>query len=227
VIFERSAMSWRPELALQVALVISNWSYVENSIGRLLSFMMGVKAEVGIAMYTSLMGGSSQDAVLEAVAQNYYSQERLDVFHAVKKCTDGPKRQRNYIAHGLWGYSAEMPDCLLWLPAKEALKNTAEFHGVVAQQIVAKARGEEGLPTPLGGVHLGHVMVYREADFNSLCSEISKVNDYWDLLLTCQIGRAVLPEITRRYDELFEKLCNEPPIHAALEKIRKGRQNGP
>lgn len=218
-------MAMRPELAAQVAIVVSTWSYVETSIGRLLSFMMGVKSEVGIAMYLALSGSAAQDAVLDAVAKDYFSQDRLDIFHAIRKCSEGPRRQRNLVVHGLWGYNQEMPDSLLWLPPQEALKVSAVVHGVIAQHIVARSRGEATRETTVEGINLKHVVVYRQPDFDSIFAEIRRVNDYWDTLLMCQQGRAMLPSMVAEYDQRFQRLSNEPPILAVAEKIRRRRQN--
>lgn len=225
--FKPEAIQQRPELAVRIATAIANWSYVEMSIGRLLSFMMGVKSEVGMAMYSSLSGSAAQDSVLEAVAQNYFSLEELDVFHAIKKCSDSPQKQRNYLAHGLWGVNALMPDALVWLQPKEALKTAAAIFGVVAQQIVAKSRGEPSYETPVSGIDLKQVKVYRKADFDSLEREMTAARGYWDRLLTYRLGRATSPDLTAEYVQEFEKLCNEPPILEALETIRKNPQNVP
>jgi|CXWL01.1.fsa_nt_gi hypothetical protein len=223
--FRPESIQSRPELAARIACCIANWSYVEMSIGRLLSFMMGVKSEVGMAMYTSLAGSAAQDSVLEAVAQNYFSLEELDVFRAIKKCSDSPQKQRNYLAHGLWGINELMPDALVWLQPKEGLKTAAEIFGVVAQQIVAKSRGEPSFETPISGLSLEHVMVYRASDFDSLEREMASVRGYWDRLLRYRYGRAVFPEQTAQYVQEFETLCNEPPIREVVERIRKSRQN--
>ncbi len=225
--FDAGAIAMRPNLAAQLATTISNWTNVEISIGRLLSFMMGVKAEVGVAMYESLSGSASKGAVLEAVAKDYFSLDMLDVFHSIVRCTSGPQQRRNNIVHGLWGIHQEKVDCLLWLPPKEALKATAVLHGIIAQQIVARSRGEDAKPATYSGLNTKHVMVYKEEDFSALREDISSVHRYWASLLTYQQSRAIFPENAAQFDQILEKLCSEPPIREALEKIRRGRPNAP
>lgn len=162
------AMQQRPNLAILVAQIATNWTRIEELLGRTLTQLLGAEAKSGMVMYQALSGGASRTSVLRAVAR-YRSAviaAELETVLAAVRTTGG---KRNDIIHGHWFYSDDHPDDLVWLASKHDLISYSEFWaGYNAnpehQKQIEFAKGFQAKRRDY--------RLYKEADFKSVLSEI-------------------------------------------------------
>src|ERR1700682_821777 len=107
------ALHARPQLAALVAEIIGFWSEVDVQRGHLLSTLLGAGDGPALAMYLALTSTAARRAALLAVVHSVLNQVDEDLFAAISKYAVPIEDERNHFAHGLWGYSDDVPDGLL------------------------------------------------------------------------------------------------------------------
>ena len=133
--FGEEAFTKRPELAAHIGLVASLWTLAEEAWGLVLAEMLDAEAKTGLALYESLVGAASQNAVLNAAADLRLSGKTKEAFVALLQRQKGLARERNRIVHGRWGYVPEDDSILIlgernWLPRMvAALRSHWAAHG--------------------------------------------------------------------------------------------------
>ena len=120
------AMQQRPALALLIAQIATNWTRIEELLGRSLTQLLGAEAKSGMIMYQALSGSASRTAVLKAVAK-YRSPTIATELENVLTPVRRAAGKRNDIIHGHWFYSDDHPDDLVWLASKDDLVSYSEF----------------------------------------------------------------------------------------------------
>ena len=93
--------------------VIAEWSILENFMSGLFVTMLGANPGPAIAIYSALTSAAAQRDALRAVASNVMSPDELDVFDAILSLFTSAAKDRNKIAHWIWGYSTDLPDAVL------------------------------------------------------------------------------------------------------------------
>mgnify|MGYP001603292855 CR=1 FL=1 len=103
----------RPELALLAMKVIAEWSILESFVTGLFVRMLGADPKPGAAMYAALTGSAAQDAVFAALAKVTLPDSERDVFDAIVWLYKSAAKERNKIAHWVWGHAADIKDGVL------------------------------------------------------------------------------------------------------------------
>jgi hypothetical protein len=211
-----------PELVAKIGLVTSNWAKVDAEVQLTLVGMLGTSADLVAAIYRQIQAALSRDALIQAVAEEKLSGEELDLFHIIWKLSQSPNKQRNKIAHGVWGIADDIPDALIMVNPLDSLERQAKVWAMSQQQFL------HGLPANYNSIPAltENMMVYRKNDFDALDKEIIQVCQYWNLFR----GRLSIRSIDRQFPEglgeWLQLLTNQPPIRAALDKLAQDRQNG-
>lgn len=116
------AMQQRPSLGPLVAEVAARWSVADVQLAMVLCKIMDTPENAGVAMYFSLSGASSQQAVLLAAAESKLDPLKLELFNAIMAEARSVKDERNTIVHGLWGISPRYQNKLVRTEIKEFVR---------------------------------------------------------------------------------------------------------
>jgi hypothetical protein len=112
------AFAEHPALAAYVLQCIARWTQTEISLGRLLAVTIGLEPDSAFAavqMYLRLTNAESRRSVLTAAAEAMLSKDDYALFERTMKAIAPVRARRNDFAHGMWGYSSELKDALLWV----------------------------------------------------------------------------------------------------------------
>ncbi len=103
----------RPQLSLLAMKVIAEWSILESFNNALFVKLLGANPAPGAAMYSSLSGGNAKRDALNAVAQVALTEEELEIFNAIIWLYQSAIKERNKVAHWVWGNSPNLLDAVL------------------------------------------------------------------------------------------------------------------
>jgi hypothetical protein len=122
-------------------------------------------------MYLSLTSGAARRSALNAAAQAVLTGVDLHLFNEITKASRATEKERNDFAHGLWGYSDDLPDSLLLVHSTDRLKDTLRMHALFAQIINGI------IPELVGDIRLDPslIRVYREADLRRSVQNIERM----------------------------------------------------
>jgi hypothetical protein len=109
VVVGPAALMSRPDLFIWIADIIAAWPHLEMQLGRLLAKLLGTQAHIGLAIYSELTGAGTQNIVLTQAAKASLADDDFHVFDLLRKRVKSVKKRRVPIAHGIWGYSTEVP----------------------------------------------------------------------------------------------------------------------
>lgn len=195
----------RPKVAVRIAECISEWTEIETLLGLILALLLDANAKIALAMYGATENRTTQMNMLIAAAKHKIPQDESDVLEAALAAHIRPEaKYRDKLAHWCWGLSPRFPEALLLTPppAKMALHHYA---------LDAPSKPKMDRKT---------VFVVKEIDLFRALKRLKK-------------GQACLNEIVlmvreknqQKRGSILRRLSNEPPIAAALARIRKARRS--
>lgn len=199
------AVDVNPELALLAMRVHTEWSWLEHRFMLLFVQMLGANPLPGAAMYASLSTTSAQKAALRAVAGTF-SDAHSQVFEVILALFGTIAKDRNKLAHWLWGYAPAIPDALLLAKPAAMVNHTAKT--LQAQQA--------GTPEP--NYPYDDIYVWKERDFSGISSRIDALT--WHI---SGFTAAITPG--PHSDEALQRLSNVPEIRERLDRQRQGPKN--
>jgi hypothetical protein len=101
-----------PKLATLVAQAIATWTVVEYSMMDLFIDLAGGPKEKAGAIYLSLEIQSAKTAAISALIRDC-SEQHKELYYCLNDLRKTRQRQRDKLAHWVWGYSHEINDSLL------------------------------------------------------------------------------------------------------------------
>jgi len=118
------ALERNPPLAAVALEAIASWSNVEAFLLRLFIQLLGGNDSLAASVYLSLEGQSAKASAIKAAAANALAarvQER-QVLEAVLSIAKTNEKDRNKLAHWVWGDSPTLPDALLLLDPRVSVE---------------------------------------------------------------------------------------------------------
>ena len=216
--FDDNAPERRPDLAVEIVKTLAAWTKLDASVGVVFTRLIRAEAEKGAAIFNALVGVNAQDAALRAIASLELDQDTFDIFESIGKISNGQKRQRNALAHGLWGTIEKLPDALLLFSQREFVKLMPRVDAAMAAVLAGNRPGESAPQWDLN-----QVIVYRKADFEEIRRQIVLACDAW-----ITFSKVILPDPQLRRDEAARhELLGRSEIRAQIEKFRKKRGEPP
>lgn len=216
----------RPNLALAAMNVVAEWSILESFFSDLFMQMLGANPRPAAAMYYALSGEASKKAALRAIAQTVLSMEEQDVFEAILSLFTSVAKDRNKIAHWIWGYSSDLPDAvLLWDPAAKANWDIAYHEYQHASERFVRD-GREGKqpdsatdPTPPKFSTDG-IYIFRARDFSDISSRVQRLMGF----VTSFRFVLMRSHPVNEDGEVFAQLSSEPEVRAFLDRLDQRRK---
>lgn len=106
-------LSQRPDLALMAMEVIAAWSHVESFMLRMYIQLAGGAQSDAAAVFLAMETSTAKSAAITVLAERKLSPENLKLLRAVIKITKSAQKERDKLAHWIWGLSPQLPDALL------------------------------------------------------------------------------------------------------------------
>ena len=202
-----NTMPLRPVLAMKIASCLSQWAAAETMLGISLALMMEVDEDVMLAMYNSLENRAAQLRLLQACADAKLDLDRSDLLRAILQVYIKPAmKQRDKLAHWIWGYSNDLPDALLLTEPSHSM-----FMHMRAAGDVAQYWDED------------RIYVIREPDLDGILRDIAEaIRTYGTFMGT--FWRQNSPESRA---ELLRQLSSEHQIHSAMDRHRASQGKTP
>ena len=117
--FEHSTNN--PDLAILVTGIFARWAWIEHSISSLLVHILGAEAKPALAMFSLLNGQRLQMSAVKTAAKAALPSDQFKILDAVVSAIECVQKDRNRLAHWIWGTCPELPGRLL-LADPETLK---------------------------------------------------------------------------------------------------------
>lgn len=139
VTFGIGALEQRPEAALGIAKCIAYWTYVESANARLLARLIGANTETAVAVYLSFKNTVTKNEAMQAAAELQLSTDDMLLFRALMAYKNSVEKERNALAHGIFGVSNSIKDGVIWANPTTQTNHQAmvEVRGVT-EEITAK-----------------------------------------------------------------------------------------
>lgn len=186
--------------------VISEWSIMESFFSSTVMAMLRSDSGPAASIFTSLSSETAKLDAIRAIAGETLTEEERLLIEFLLKLRKTAARDRNRIAHWVWGYSTCISDALLLGdPVAFALYN-AEMNRYVA----SIGKGEWRAPPQFP---LDKILVYKASDFESAKQAILKAARF-----AMQINILIGLRETDLYDIELNKLRAEPQVQEFLSR---------
>ncbi len=202
----------RPANAALVGRCIGLWSVFDLELARLLATLLKANTEAAVAVFLAIQNARVQGAVLVAAAETVLNEKDFDLFSALMVVVVSVEKERNALAHGIFGGSEHIKDGVAWINPSHLSR----------YQVQSKSKGvtkenQEWVNSK--------IFVYEPADLETIARDIESLQ----LSVSAFIGyvHAGLDEPPAPADWLAErylKLCSEPRIRYALDQLLARKQ---
>lgn len=202
----------RPKAAALVARCIALWTEVEAEEARLLATMLKANTEPAIALFLTLQSSRIQRNVLDAVAGVVLNEDDYELFSALMKYGESVEKERNALAHGRFGGSAEIEEGVTWIDPIHLTQHTIQVNATgVTDEAMAWVKGK--------------TFVYELADFETIARDIENLHNQLTFFIGYLVSRHLEPPSSDEWRaERYRQLCAEPRIAQALALVRKNRK---
>jgi hypothetical protein len=200
-------MSRRAELAAKVAQCISQWSEIEVQLGAFLGLLLHANQKAAVAMYSGVENRAAQLRLILSAAEASVPSEHFELLSALMSAVIRPAmRERDRLAHWVWGFSRELPDALLLSKPSETLDNLMKVF-----------RSQPEIERAAVHANFDEVFVVRDGDLDAIIKRSQAAKDHLRVAMAT-VWDHNTPQMR---DEHLQQLSNVPEIHAALEARRK------
>ena len=207
-------MERRPELASLIGQCLMHWSNIELQMALLLGVLLNATNEAAVAVYLSLRASRVRQDALNAAASAVLSGNILELYSAIMDFHASVEAQRNDLAHGCFGIMDDMPEAVLWMESSHVANFMLNFWNKIEHSTPT------GPPIPtsqeerdqIQQQNVNRIFVYRKNDLEKLLADIERL---WRTL-----GSFIYFLRNAKPPEIYNRLCDEPHVKAALEKIR-------
>jgi hypothetical protein len=107
-----------PMLGALAMEAIASWSNVDYFLLQAYLEMMGGRNEAFASAYLSLDTQNAKTKLVSAAAEARCSAEELKIFRIILEIAKSAQKQRDRLAHWIWGISLAIPDCFLLMDTR-------------------------------------------------------------------------------------------------------------
>ncbi len=199
----------RAKAAALVADCIAEWADMETMLGLLLGILLEADSKAALAIYAALENRAAQRRIVLAAAESKLSEDHFDLLSAVfNVCITPVMKERDKLAHWVWGYSPELPDCLLLTMPDN--KMVLHFQAINLRHT-----------SPEVPFDPNKIFVVKSGYLEGLAKRMRDAKDHLTKFMATTWNR----NSERQRDEFRQLLSNVPQIHEAWDRLRQARQN--
>lgn len=206
--FGTSFLEERPECAVIIARCISGWSYIEHETALLLATILKINTEPAVAMFLAVSNSRTQVDMLNAVAETVLEEHDLELYGAVMNVRRLYERDRNALAHGIYGTSQLVENGIIWTEKSDYAEHTAKVWASDYQTLETGFKKE--------------IFVYEAADLETIAENIEWMHAFMGSF------RGYLSSSNASWRvERYHQLCAAPRIARELARMREKKKNPP
>jgi hypothetical protein len=177
--------------------------------------MLHANSEPAIALYLSLANERAKREALAAIADYVFSEADRTLFNSIMKAKDSLAKERNDLAHGLFGILSAEPNGVAWISTKDRIKHMI---------LVDAARIK---PNPIDQELLSsikkYIFVYSIDDLKTILADINSLHGIMHKFAGYV---AIMPSSTLRA-ERYHQLLIEPLVQKFLSQKDASPKNDP
>jgi hypothetical protein len=207
VIFGVDALDEKRDLAVKLAKVIGAWAQVEYEMGNLISRLIQAKRPEDIADFASLTtAGKIFERLLSTAEAKVTNPDYLRLFQAIVEMARSAYKERNAVAHGIWGKSNKAPNGLI----RSGRRDGIAFWLGLSDAVDKESHMKEGRKK---------VFVYEDKCFDSIIERMWQLYGHFG-----RLGFLVNPNQAIR-NEMFSMLSTDPDVREALDRLSARQKN--
>ncbi len=199
----------RPDLALLAMRVIAAWSLLESDFEGVFVQMLGANPRPAAAIYASLTSAATQKAALRAIAEFEIPMPERDVLDALFSQLATVAKDRNKVAHWIWGSSPDLPDGVLLTDPKAMIK-----YRVATEDYDRTMRDKPDWTLTRPEFPRDETFVFYAHDFENMVERIQHLSE----LVTNFRFVLIRDHPVNAGGQLFDRLSNEPGIRAFVDR---------
>jgi hypothetical protein len=184
------------------------WTDIELRMALALGAILKADNPASVALFLAIRTSPTRREALSAISRLLLTGNDLDAFEALLIVYQSLEKQRNALAHGVFGYSDSIPDALLW----DSIQNHADF---LLNVYVAEYKG-----TPLPDPHerlRKNMFVYRRKDLEEFLQQLTELQKAASCFHSRHQPR---PGMTHDY---LKDIFSLPQIQQALKSLTSNR----
>jgi hypothetical protein len=206
----------RPQIALWAMSVVAEWAILEGFKHALFVKMLGDNPRPAAAIFGAVTSTVAQRDAMRAVAELTLPQGQQELFAVLLKLFDTAHRQRNKVAHWIWGYHEGIKDgALLADPTAFMEWNIAAKEWTPGRYKAGLLQGQE---IPFPEAPRDRIYVYREADLKEISDKIQRLIRYFVLMRFCLYRSDTLQNPNGL---VMSQLLNEPEVREVLARLHE------
>lgn len=194
----------RPELGLLAMQSISSWSLVEERKLRLFLTLLGGPNDNGAIAYLSITNIQARNHMIDRIAAERLSNERYSLLKAIQKLASSKIKERDKLAHWLWGYSDAVPDGLLLANPRVTVPLMYVDVDQTSKQGFTAFHDKRNTLS-------NHILVYKNHDFINIVNDAEQLCSYLH-----RLDFILRDHPANRQNALYDALCAEPDIAKSL-----------
>ena len=114
-----NVLSNRPDLAEAIGQCVALWGSADNEMGFMFGNLLGTDSEAALEIFLSLRRSTNQLDALATAAKHKLSDDEDTIFQVLKQLYSSLEKERNALAHGIYGVCDEQRDILFWIDVKD------------------------------------------------------------------------------------------------------------
>ena len=158
-------------------------------------------------MFLSLRNARAKTNALDAAANLTLSKEDYELFLALMRYKDTTEKERNDLAHGVYGVSASVPKGIVWVSAVHYASFSANVRGL-------------GLTEEIESDFSSKRFVYEIGDLETIAREIENLERQISSFQGYLGSDNLVWRATR-----YPQLCSEPRLQRELDHLRQHQKN--
>ncbi|SFS58443.1 hypothetical protein [Methylobacterium sp. yr668] len=213
--FDKRGLEANVEAAALIGRIITDWARVEHELAMLVAALLGDAPRGGLALFGALWSARQQRDALTALASAQVGDGDTralisDVLQAVAHVA----QERHDIAHGVFGWSFDLPELTLWVKADDLAQYHAEaWHRFADPTIPQEQKHHDD--------HKALIRCYAIDDLKNIRSEIAEAKQIvFGLYGIIRQGRSpTSPE--------FETLSSAPLVQRVRSRRAPPKKSSP
>ena len=206
----------RPHAASIIAQCVCGWTEVELQTALLLARMLKANSKPVVAMYFTLANERAKREAMMAIAEFVFNEDDKRLFNATMLLKKSIEKQRNDLAHGLFGITDKDPEGIAWISTKDRIQHLIWTDSLINPPGSLVRDGQQIAATKAASF-------YTIADLESLLEEIASLHTIISLF-SYYINQKT-PESLKV--SLRQQLLNEPLVQRFLSPPSTHSENDP
>jgi hypothetical protein len=199
-------MTLRPNLAAKVARCVAQW-------GEFLGILLHANQAAALAMYSALENRAAQQRIISAAAKASVPSDHFDVISSFLSTILRPAmKERDKLAHWLWGYSDDLPDALLLAEPPSSIESL--MRAITTQPGMERAAVE---------ADYARVFVIRDPDLDGIITRSVDAKFYLRVAMS-SVWDHNTPQERAQY---LQQLASVPLVRSALDRLAANRNSQP